>query len=168
MRGRGERGAWPRVARPQDGRILVGVCAGFAERYEIDPTLIRLAFLLLVFATGLGVFVYALLWLAMPAEGSRAPSLWATARENALSLRHDLAGAGDNLRAAWQRAGEAEWPRPLGRRWLAIALIAGGAVILLWSFGAFRWLTGPRILGLVAVAVGAAGLISLAQGNGRR
>jgi phage shock protein C len=154
---------WRGPERPEQGRLLGGVCAGLAERYEIDPSLLRLAFLLLIFAKGFGVLLYAGLWLVMPAEGSRATSLAATARENALAIRRDLAGAGDGVRAAWARAGEAEWPRPLGRRWLAILLIASGAGIFLWSFGAFAWLTGPRILGLVAVAIGAAALFSLTQ-----
>lgn len=159
---------WQGPPRPDMGRLFGGVCAGVAERYEIDPTLVRLAFLLLIFAKGLGVFLYGALWLAMPAEGSRTSSLPDTARENLLSVRDELGRAGGKLRDAWDRAGDAEWPRPLGRRWLAILLIAFGALTVLWSFGAFGWLTGPRIVGLAAVAVGAAALISLAQGNDRR
>ena len=165
---RGSTDAWLRPPRADEGRLFGGVCAGLAARHELDPTLVRLAFLLLVFAKGLGAVLYLALWLVMPAEGSRADTLYATARENLLSVRHDLAGAGDNLRAAWSRAGEVDWPHPLGRRWIALLLIAVGAIILLWSFGAFRWLTGPRIAGLVAVAIGAAALLSLAQQGGRR
>jgi phage shock protein PspC (stress-responsive transcriptional regulator) len=168
MRGRDSTAMWLRPPRPEHGRLLGGVCAGLAERYEIDPSLVRLAFLLLVFAKGLGVLAYLGLWLVMPAEGSRAASLTATARDNLLTIRRDLAGAGDGMREAWARAGQAEWPRPLGRRWTALLLIAAGAGILLWSFGAFAWLTGPRILGLVAVVLGAGALLSLAQEGGRR
>lgn len=154
--------------RPESGRIVGGVCAGIAQRYDLDPTLIRLAFLLLVFARGLGIVAYALLWAFMPAERSRAATLVQAAAENVRAWRDELGSIGAGLREAWARAGEAEWPRPLGRRWLAILLIALGGVILLWSFGAFSWLTGPRILGLLAVTLGAAALLSLTREDGRR
>ncbi|HEX9476622.1 MAG TPA: PspC domain-containing protein [Candidatus Dormibacteraeota bacterium] len=47
-------------------RILGGVCAGLAERFHLDPLWVRLAFLLLVFFQGAGLFVYIVLWLVMP------------------------------------------------------------------------------------------------------
>lgn len=47
-------------------RILGGVCAGLAEGFHIDPLWVRIAFLLLVFLQGAGVFVYVVLWLVMP------------------------------------------------------------------------------------------------------
>src|SRR5216684_6419618 len=47
-------------------RILGGVCAGLAERFHLDPLWVRLAFLLLVFFQGAGLFVYVVLWLVMP------------------------------------------------------------------------------------------------------
>lgn len=47
-------------------RILGGVCAGLAEGFHLDPLWVRLAFLLLVFLQGVGVFLYVVLWLVMP------------------------------------------------------------------------------------------------------
>lgn len=49
-----------------NNRILGGVCAGLAERFRIDPLWVRVAFLLLVFLQGVGLFVYVVLWLVMP------------------------------------------------------------------------------------------------------
>jgi signal transduction histidine kinase len=45
---------------------LGGVCAGIARRYGVDPTLVRLAFVIATAAGGFGVFLYALLWLVIP------------------------------------------------------------------------------------------------------
>jgi len=47
-------------------RILGGVCAGLAEGFHVDALWVRVAFLLLVFIQGIGVFVYIVLWLVMP------------------------------------------------------------------------------------------------------
>jgi phage shock protein PspC (stress-responsive transcriptional regulator) len=47
-------------------RILGGVCAGLAEGFHLDVLWVRVAFLLLLFVQGLGLFIYVVLWLVMP------------------------------------------------------------------------------------------------------
>ncbi|MBW1878437.1 MAG: PspC domain-containing protein [Deltaproteobacteria bacterium] len=51
-----------------DDRMIGGVCAGIAEHYGWDPTLVRVAFVLLsVFSSAFpGLLVYLALWLIMP------------------------------------------------------------------------------------------------------
>ena len=51
-----------------DDRMIGGVCAGIAEHYGGDPTLVRVAFVLLsVFSSAFpGLLVYLALWLIMP------------------------------------------------------------------------------------------------------
>jgi signal transduction histidine kinase len=46
---------------------LGGVCAGIARRYGIDSALVRLVFVVATAAAGFGIFLYALLWLVIPA-----------------------------------------------------------------------------------------------------
>jgi signal transduction histidine kinase/phage shock protein PspC (stress-responsive transcriptional regulator) len=57
----------PELRRDRDHGWLGGVCAGLARRYGIDPALIRLAFVIATAAGGLGIAVYALAWLVIPA-----------------------------------------------------------------------------------------------------
>ncbi|HEX9098431.1 MAG TPA: PspC domain-containing protein [Candidatus Dormibacteraeota bacterium] len=47
-------------------RIVGGVCAGLAERFHVEVLWVRVAFLLLLFVQGLGLFIYVVLWLVMP------------------------------------------------------------------------------------------------------
>jgi phage shock protein C len=47
-------------------RLVGGVCAGLAEGFHIDVLWVRVAFLLLLFVQGLGLFLYVVLWLVMP------------------------------------------------------------------------------------------------------
>jgi phage shock protein C len=66
-----------RLYRSTD-RIVFGVCAGLAEYFEIDPTLIRVIFALAtIFFAGSGLVAYLVLWLMIPesdaATGSPAP-----------------------------------------------------------------------------------------------
>jgi phage shock protein C len=47
-------------------RIIGGVCAGLAEGFHVNALWIRVAFLVLIFFQGIGLFVYIVLWLVMP------------------------------------------------------------------------------------------------------
>jgi signal transduction histidine kinase len=55
------------LRRDLSGRWLGGVCAGIARRYGIDPWLVRLAFVVATTAGGIGLVIYALGWLVIPA-----------------------------------------------------------------------------------------------------
>lgn len=48
------------------GRIIGGVCCGIAERLHVDTLWVRIAFVALAFAQGIGLIIYAVLWLVMP------------------------------------------------------------------------------------------------------
>jgi phage shock protein C len=57
------------LVRPQDGRLLGGVCAGLARRFGLDPWIARALFMLVLFVIpGSQILVYPLLWILMPAE----------------------------------------------------------------------------------------------------
>ncbi|MDI6720149.1 MAG: PspC domain-containing protein [Methanomicrobiales archaeon] len=60
-----------RLYRSIDDRIIAGVAGGIGEYYEIDPTLIRLAWVVLTVITGFipGIVAYILAWLIVPEEG---------------------------------------------------------------------------------------------------
>ncbi|PRP99068.1 DNA-binding transcriptional activator PspC [Enhygromyxa salina] len=68
-----------RLYRSNNERMLLGVCGGIAERFGLDPTLVRLAFALLFF-TGPGLIVYLISALIIP----RAPELGAGAQMRAI------------------------------------------------------------------------------------
>jgi phage shock protein C len=55
-----------RLYRSRTDRQLAGVCGGLGEYLEIDPVLIRLAFVLLFFAGGSSLALYAIMWLVVP------------------------------------------------------------------------------------------------------
>ncbi|MEJ2859398.1 MULTISPECIES: PspC domain-containing protein [unclassified Saccharothrix] len=52
-----------RPRRPHAGRKIAGVAAGIAERYQIDPVIVRVAFVAMALCNGAGVLVYLLGWL---------------------------------------------------------------------------------------------------------
>ncbi|WP_367134966.1 PspC domain-containing protein [Saccharothrix sp. HUAS TT1] len=54
-----------RPRRPHDGRKIAGVAAGIAERYQIDPVIVRVAFVAMALCNGAGVLIYLLGWLLL-------------------------------------------------------------------------------------------------------
>jgi phage shock protein C len=57
-----------RLVRPRIDRKIAGVCAGLAEYFDIDVTLVRLTFLLVAIFTGVGLLAYPIAWIVMPSE----------------------------------------------------------------------------------------------------
>ncbi len=57
-----------RLYRSKDERMLFGVCGGFATYFDMDPTLVRLVFVLLTLATGIGLIVYLAMAVITPRD----------------------------------------------------------------------------------------------------
>ncbi|MDX1417682.1 MAG: PspC domain-containing protein [Candidatus Promineifilaceae bacterium] len=55
-----------KLYRSNDNRWLAGVCGGIGEYFDLDPTLIRVLFILFSFVVGGGLIIYIILWLVMP------------------------------------------------------------------------------------------------------
>ena len=56
-----------RLVRPREGRMIAGVCAGFAHRFGWDIALVRLVLVLaVVFGAGMPLIAYGIAWVVMP------------------------------------------------------------------------------------------------------
>ena len=70
-----------RLTRSATDKILGGVCGGLGQYFGIDPVIVRLVFVALVFAGGISVVLYPILWLIMPAAYSGEPAVAAGLQE---------------------------------------------------------------------------------------
>ena len=55
-----------KLYRSRNDSRIAGVCGGLGEYLDIDPTLVRLIFVLLALTGGHGVLLYIILWLIAP------------------------------------------------------------------------------------------------------
>ncbi len=62
-----------RLTRSESNKMIGGVCAGLANYFGIDPTIVRLIFVALVVLYGQGLLLYLILWIVMPVEESANP-----------------------------------------------------------------------------------------------
>lgn len=59
-----------KLYRSEQNKMLLGVCGGIGEYFNIDPTIVRLIWAILVF-TGPGIFAYLIAAVIMPRESYR-------------------------------------------------------------------------------------------------
>ncbi len=172
----------PRFHRGSD-RILGGVCSGLAGGFRIDPLWVRIAFVLLGFVQGVGIFLYVVLWLVMPehVEGQAA------SRSGFDSMTADLRRLWSEL--GGRPAGQAPAPTtaptapaapptapgmapaspnetPAHARWrdqpvlLGVALIVIGVIVLGNNTGFVRW---DVVWPVVLIAIGVVFMLRSAQ-----
>jgi phage shock protein C len=57
-----------RLYRSRTDSMIAGVCGGLAEYFDIDPTLVRLAFVAVLLLGGSAVLIYIIMWIVVPLE----------------------------------------------------------------------------------------------------
>lgn len=83
-------------------RVLAGVCGGLGEYFDIDPTLVRVAFVLLFFSGGVGLFLYLALLVVMPDSGSSTSSPMESLKKQADRIQaHDITKPSFNRSSSW-------------------------------------------------------------------
>ncbi len=55
-----------KLYRSRSDRMVAGVAGGLAEYFSIDPTIVRLAFVLLALMGGPGLIIYIIMWIVVP------------------------------------------------------------------------------------------------------
>src|ERR1700730_16580075 len=59
-------GGKKRLARASADKKIAGVCGGLADYFDLDPTIIRICWLLAVLFAGTGILAYIVLWIVLP------------------------------------------------------------------------------------------------------
>lgn len=77
------------LSRSRTDRKIAGVCAGFADYLDIDPSLVRILWVALVVFGGCGLLAYLIAWIIMPEEplGKPTPSAVPDVSPQAASTR---------------------------------------------------------------------------------
>lgn len=57
-----------KLCKINDGKMVDGVCGGIAEYFNIDPTIVRLAWVVFTAAGGSGFLAYIIAAIIMPRE----------------------------------------------------------------------------------------------------
>jgi phage shock protein PspC (stress-responsive transcriptional regulator) len=60
-----------RLYRDENNKVLGGVCSGIANYFGMDPVIIRIIFVVLLFAGGIGFLPYIIFWIAVPSSATK-------------------------------------------------------------------------------------------------
>jgi phage shock protein PspC (stress-responsive transcriptional regulator) len=64
-----------RMYRDPDNRVIGGVCSGMGAYWDIDPVIVRILFIVLALAGGLGIMVYLILYIVIPEAKTTAQKI---------------------------------------------------------------------------------------------
>lgn len=62
-----------RLTRSTTDRRIAGVCGGLSKYLNVDPTVIRILFLVALLCGGLGFWAYLIVWIAAPEDNRVEP-----------------------------------------------------------------------------------------------
>lgn len=122
-----------KLYRSYKDKMLGGVAGGLAEYFSIDPTLVRLIFVISLFVGGAGIIAYIILWIVVPEE----PYVFATSGPAA--EKKENAESGNSAVNEWQQSQQQYYQAMTEQKHkrssvLGIILIIFGALFLLFNF----------------------------------
>ncbi len=152
-----------RLYRSRTDRKIWGVCGGLAKYFDIDPVIVRVIAVLLIFANGLGIIAYIIMAIVVPLEGSKATTPEKTMRENVEEMKQTATELGQEIRSTLAKEeDEAKERTKFHRRHLfGIILVVLGILFLLGSFNLFWWFHWGYLWPLILVAIGVLIIVSV-------
>ncbi len=115
-----------KLYRSRTNVMVGGVCGGLGQYLGIDPTLVRLFFVLLALGNGAGILIYLILWIVLPVEGQpEGTTFEETARAGGDEIGQKAREMADDVRRAVSQ------PNPQAAVLIGAALVLLGVVFLI-------------------------------------
>lgn len=147
-----------RLYRSRSDRMIWGVCGGLAKYFDMDPTIVRIIAVLLVFVSGFGILAYIILAIVIPLEGSKAAEPKDIIKENVEEMKETAGELGREIRSTLvgeeNESEKITKMRHRRRNTFGIILIALGILFLLGSFNLFWWFNWGNLWPIILVAIG--------------
>ena len=151
-----------RLFRSRTDSMVGGVCGGLGVYLGLDPTIVRLFFILLAFAKGIGFALYFILWIVVPRDGA----------EEGASLEENIQTGAEEIAERAREMGEEiqQGVRVSGDQ---ASLFIGGALILVGIFylldnlniSWLSWLRWDVVWPVVLIAAGVLFLVRQFRGE---
>ena len=94
--------------RSETNKVFGGVCGGLGEVFQVDPTLLRILFVIAFLMGGTGILLYLILWLVIPSQSKIMHSSNENFKENieemktrAQNFTQDIQGNANGSRAGF-------------------------------------------------------------------
>ncbi len=144
--------------RSATNQVIAGICGGIGEYFDIDPTLVRIVFVILGFLSGSGLFLYLILWIIIPGPTTIATDSQTIMQENIQEMGQKIEGFAEKIEDKvsgqnTQQAGSHNTP-PRSVPWLGIILIMLGGWFFLSNLGFLRTVRFDLFWPLILIVMG--------------
>ena len=145
-----------RLYRSRSERVIWGVCGGLAKYFDIDPTLVRIIFVLLALANGIGILGYIILAIVVPLEGSKTSEPRETIKENVDEIKETAGELGSEIRSIFTDGDTSEETHKIHQRrnMLGIILVVLGILFLMGTLNLFWWFWWGYLWPIIPIAAG--------------
>ena len=150
-----------RLYRSHDDRMIAGICGGLGDYLGLDPVWLRLLFILLLFASGIGLWGYLILWIIVPQEGWETVTPGDTVQANVQEMAERARELGQGLQQGLGRETEGSSERSAtGPVLIGAGLIVLGGFLLLNQFNLFGWIRWEKMWPFLIILLGVALLVA--------
>jgi len=148
-----------KLVRSSTDRMVSGVCGGLAAYLGIEAVWVRLFFVLISLANGVGLLVYLILWIIMPEAGREGATPSQTIESNVQEVTNTAQQFAQNI-------GQAVQSGPNRRAGIIVgaALIVLGVVFLLDTLHVLAWFRFDQLWPLILILGGLALLVNRVRG----
>lgn len=129
--------------------MIWGVCGGLAEYFKVDSVIVRLAFVVLVLIDGIGILLYIILAIIMPAEEQAGLPQKDVIEQNVQDVAEEVKGTFENIEKETPTQQKTQYAQ-----WLGVILILLGAYFLLESLHLLSWVRFDIFWSLLLILIG--------------
>lgn len=133
-----------RIYRTEDDRVIAGVAGGIADYLDIDVTIVRLAFVLLLLFGGSGFLLYFLGWIVIPTQSDLKHQTKDVVKKNAEEIKQTAESVVEDFNHS----------TGAGVNTAGLILIVLGIFFLIRNFGLFEWLDFERLWPVALILFG--------------
>jgi phage shock protein C len=143
--------AMKKLYRSRANSMIGGICGGLAEYLEVDPTIVRLGFVLLGLWSGTGIAAYLILWVIIPYPDTGKASTSEAIREGAEEIRDRAQEVAESISPAVRQSAN-----PATNVVIGIFLVGLGVVFLVRNLDIpwLRWLNAGTLMPIILIVVG--------------
>ena len=132
-----------RLTRSKSNQVIAGISSGLGNYLNLDPIVIRIVFVLLAMAGGLGFLIYLILWILIPNTSTQQYDQ--VLKENITEIK----SRAQTTLGRTNSAAAAKSPRQM----LGAMIISFGILILLKNLG-FEFISMDKVWPVLVIIVG--------------
>lgn len=137
-----------RLTKSDKDKVILGVCGGLAEYFEVDPVIVRVIFVLLALGNGFGVLIYIILAIALPSPGDPSDM---KGEEKVKKVANDIKEKIHSVASDVKNNTEKKEQLGKARNLAGIILVFIGILALLNQFFSLHWIGEATFPALVVL-----------------